>query len=156
MFENPNSSKAAKVWDILPWELLGHLTLLQILVIVSSLFLLASICMLILSTIPEFQVSIERHLVAIKPISTRLKLRTTRTNCSSSEWPRESSFAGSLWSILSDIWWLLTRQRPSQSRLLHKHIISDLLHYFVPEYYRSSRYFTVLRLLRADAAQLQI
>ena len=34
----------------------SQVSALQILVIVSSFFLLASICMLILSTIPEFQV----------------------------------------------------------------------------------------------------
>ena len=53
LFEDPNSSSAAKV-------ITGYyqlfLTVMQVLVIVSSLFLLASIIMLILSTVPEFQV----------------------------------------------------------------------------------------------------
>ena len=61
MFENPNSSKAAKVWcAICPDIYHIQLSSFQILVIVSSLFLLASICMLILSTIPEFQVRISK------------------------------------------------------------------------------------------------
>ena len=57
-FENPHSSKAAKVRHC--FEIICPLNMCKtsskVLVIVSSLFLLASICMLILSTIPEFQV----------------------------------------------------------------------------------------------------
>ena len=53
-FEEPNSSTAAKVRFIVTRFLLTMC--MQVLVVVSSFFLLASIFMLILSTVPEFQV----------------------------------------------------------------------------------------------------
>ena len=56
LFEDPNSSSAARVGT---WTISLNTSSLfdQVLVIVSSLFLLSSIIMLILSTIPTFQVN---------------------------------------------------------------------------------------------------
>ena len=55
LFEEPDSSTGARVNKIIKQHKKFTLSL-QVLVIVSSLFLLASILMLILSTMPEFQV----------------------------------------------------------------------------------------------------
>ena len=61
LFEDPNSSKAARVCLLIQTirvEEFGKKQhfFVQVLVKVSSLFLVASIVMLILSTVPEFQV----------------------------------------------------------------------------------------------------
>ena len=65
MFEDPNSSNAAKVkFYMVEGEMVSTFGV-QVLVIVSSLFLLASIFMLILSTVPEFQVAIISHYILI-------------------------------------------------------------------------------------------
>ena len=56
LFEEPNSSTAAKVTENESLLEFHSSKIVQVLVIVSSLFLLASIIMLILSTVPEFQV----------------------------------------------------------------------------------------------------